>query len=124
MASDDLCMYKDKLLRALIDVICESWRLSKSYRYMIGKYDVLESHKHISRLDWFDARIRETAVNAGLRIVELEGVPYDAGVAATPINIGDFDASDELVIDNVILPTLIDEKGIIVHHGTISLKRK
>ena len=50
--------------------------------------------------------------------------PYDAGMALTPLNIDEFTKDDELVVDYIIEPIIMDAEGNIVKTGTAMLRRK
>ena len=49
-----------------------------------------------------------------------EGV-YDVGIAATPLNLSDFDKDEELLIDQVIEPIVMFQ-GKVVKSGVVLLK--
>ena len=54
--------------------------------------------------------------------MNLEGQPYDTGMAASPINIADFAPDDHLVVDQMVEPVIMGGNGI-VRTGTVMLKR-
>lgn len=58
-----------------------------------------------------------------MKIIDLEGQDYDAGMAVSAINIDDFDESEELYIDQVLSPLIMSEKGI-EQMGTVILGSK
>ena len=66
----------------------------------------------------------EIAESAGLQIVEINhGEPYDTGMAATPLNIGDFKEDEHLLIEQMIEP-IIMEDGSVIKSGTFILGRQ
>ena len=54
--------------------------------------------------------------------MNLEGQAFDAGAAATPLNISDFSPDDVLVVEQMIEPIIMDSVGI-VRTGTVLLAR-
>ena len=64
----------------------------------------------------------ESLTQAELRIVNVEGHPFDPGIAATPLNIDDFDAKDPLVIDQMLEPIIMGKDGL-VKTGTVTLRK-
>ncbi len=59
---------------------------------------------------------------AGFTLVDLEGQRFDAGMAATAINLPDFLTGDELVVDQMLEPVIMNAQGL-VKMGTVLLKR-
>jgi hypothetical protein len=59
---------------------------------------------------------------SGLRIVNVEGHPFDPGMAATPINIEEFDENDSLMVDQMLEPIIMSNEGL-VKTGTVALRK-
>lgn len=76
-----------------------------------------------SQLKWFVKKISGELESSGLKIIDLEGQDYDAGMAVSALNIDDFDESEELYIDQVLSPLIMSEKGI-EQMGTVILGSK
>jgi hypothetical protein len=57
-----------------------------------------------------------------LRIVNVEGAPFDPGMAATPINIDEFKPHDVLVVDQMLEPIIMGPEGIVMT-GTVTLRK-
>ena len=57
-----------------------------------------------------------------IKVVNVEGHPFDPGVAATALNIDEFDAEDRLVVDQMLEPILMGQEGL-VRTGTITLRK-
>jgi hypothetical protein len=105
-----------------IEVIVESWRLTRTFARVLTKLDAGESARFQNQLRFFQKRLEETLARAGLKLVNLEGQPYDTGMAASPINIADFAPDDHLVVDQMVEPVIMGGNGI-VRTGTVMLKR-
>lgn len=57
-----------------------------------------------------------------MRIVNVEGHPFDPGMAATPLNIEKFDAKDALMVDQMLEPIIMGKEGL-VKAGTVTLRK-
>jgi hypothetical protein len=106
----------------LIDVVIESWRFSRTFGRVLSKLDAGEAARYQSQLRFYLKRLDEALANAGLRIVNLEGQPYDTGMAATALNIADFAPEDVLFVEQMVEPVIMGEDGLR-RTGTIMLKR-
>jgi hypothetical protein len=110
--------YKD----AVINLVTESWRFTMVYQRMLTNLDVSEHKKYTSQLRWHVKKLEESLEEGGLRIVNVEGHPYDPGMAATPVNIEDFD-TDELLVVNRMLEPIIMEGTVLVKTGKVTVRR-
>ena len=112
----------DNLRQPFIDVVIESWRFSKLFARVLNKLEASESARYANQLRYFQKRLDDSLAVAGLKIVSLEGQPYDAGMAASPLNIEDFEPDDALIVDQMVEPVLMGPDGI-VKSGTVMLKK-
>jgi len=110
------------LFKSLIDISVESWRFSRLFSRLISKLDAGEGARYTSQYRYYLKRLEETLEGAGLTLVNVEGQPYDPGVAATALNIGDFSADDVLVIEQMIEPIIMGSEGL-VRSGTVMLRK-
>lgn len=85
--------------QSLIDIAVESWRFSRLFGKVVSKLDAGESGRYINQLRYFQKKVEECLESNGFKLVNVEGLPYDAGVAASAINIDDFGADDHLIVD-------------------------
>ncbi len=106
----------------IIKLAVESWRFGKVFEKIVTKLDAGEQSRYISQLRWFSKKVEESLFDAGLRIVNMEGHPFDPGVAATPLNIQEFENNDRLIIEQMIEPIIMGKEGI-VKTGTVILKK-
>jgi hypothetical protein len=108
---------------AIISMAVESWRFSQTFERMVKKLDAGEQNRYVSQLNWFIKKINEALEKVDLKFVELEEHPFDIGMAATALNIEEFDEEkDTLVVDKMIEPTIMGKDGL-VKSGTITLRR-
>ena len=107
---------------AIINMAIESWRFSRVFDRLLIKLDAGEQKRYRSQLRWFIRKIEESLEQVDLRIVDVEGHPFDPGMAATPLNIEDFDSEDSLIVDQMLEPIIMGKDGL-VKTGTVILRR-
>lgn len=106
----------------ILNIAIESWRFSRAFDSVVLKLDTSEQSRHKSQLRWFTKKVDEALDNAELKIVNVEGHSFDPGMAATPLNIEDFEPTDQLVVDQMIEPIIMGKEGL-VKTGTVTLKK-
>ena len=112
----------EKLRTALIDMAVESWRMSRLFSRLVGKLDAGEASKHVNHLRFFEKKLFETLGDAGLKLVNVEGHTYDQGMAATALNVADFGPDEQLIVDQMLAPIIMDTEGLR-KTGTVMLRR-
>ena len=110
------------LTRSVINMAVESWRIGRVFDRMAMKLDAGEQARYKSQFRWFIKKVEEALEDAELRIVNVEGHPFDHGMAATPLNIEEFDANDALMVDQMIEPIIMGKEGL-VKTGTVTLRK-
>jgi hypothetical protein len=108
--------------QSLIDIAIESWRFSKLFGRVITKLDAGEANRYVNQMRYFQKKVEESLNATGLKIVNVEGHPFDPGMAASPLNIEDFEADESLLVDQMIEPIIMGPDGI-KKHGTVMLRR-
>lgn len=111
-----------KIVASLIDLTIDSWRFSRLFGRLLTKLDAGESARYVSQYRYFIKRMEDGLEAAGFRLVNVEGQPYDPGIAATALNLGDFGPTDVLLIDQMIEPIIMGPTGLI-KTGTIMLRK-
>ena len=109
-------------LDAVISVAVEYWRFRQVFDRLLRKLDAGEQNRYESQFRWFTKKVEEALEQADLRIVNVEGHPFDPGMAATPLNIEEFDAKDALVVEQMLEPVIMGKEGII-KIGTVILRK-
>ena len=112
----------NKAADALLDLAVEGWRLARLFSRVLTKLDAGEGARYANQVRYFIKRVEESLEAAGLRLVNLEGQPYDTGLPATALNIEDFAPEDRLYVDQMLEPVIMGEQGI-VKTGTIMLRK-
>ena len=113
---------KQALSQSLLNISVEAWRFGKLFDRLLSKLDAGEQGRYRNQFRWFQKKIDRSLGVAQLRVVNVEGHPYDPGMAATPINIDEFDAQDSLVVDQMLEPILMGPDGVI-KTGTVTLRK-
>lgn len=108
--------------RSVVDLAIESWRFQKLFARALAKLDAGESPRFTNQHRYFIKRIEECLADAGFKLVNIEGQAYDPGAAVTALNVGDFNAEDELVVDQMIEPVVMSKCGLL-RAGTVTLRK-
>ena len=112
----------EHLEQSLIDVAVDSWRFSRLFGKVVSKLDAGESGRYANQLRYFQKKIEESLESSGLKLVNLEGQPYDPGMAASALNVGDFGPDDVLLVDQMVEPIIMGSLGLR-KQGTIMLRK-
>lgn len=122
MSKEDSLQQNNELETAVITMAVESWRFGKTFDRLMKKLDAGEDTRYRGQFRWFLKKVEEGLGQAGLKLVNVEGQPFDPGMAATPLNIEEFEAEDTLVVDQMLEPIIVGDKGL-VRSGTVTLRR-
>ena len=114
---------EQNLQKSLFDIATESWRLKKTFERVLNLLDAKEKQKNLSKLNWFEKKLKDSLEEAGYKFVNFEGQPFATGIPANPINIEDFDSDENLYVKQTIEPTILDKNGVILRTGTIMLDK-
>ena len=112
----------DRLEQSLIDIAVESWRFSRLFGKVVNKLDAGEAGRYLSQLRYFQKKVEDNLASSGLRLVNVEGHPYDPGMAASALNLGDFGPDDVLLVDQMVEPIIMGSDGLR-KQGTVMLKK-
>jgi hypothetical protein len=107
---------------ALLDLAIEGLRLARAFNRVLNKLDAGEGARYANQVRYFEKRVAESLHAAELRLVNLEGQPYDTGLPATALNVEDFSPDDRLVVHQMLEPVIMGPQGI-VKTGTVMLKK-
>jgi len=111
------------LEQSLMDTAVESWRFARLFGRLVSRLDPGEGARYINQFRYFSKRLEENLERAGMRLVNLEGQPYDTGAAATALNITDFGSDDALVVDQMLEPIIMGADGLL-RPGTVTLRKE
>jgi len=110
------------LEQSLTEITVESWRFARLFSRLMEKLDAGDSSRYVNQYRFYLKRLEDSLSQAGMRLVNLEGQPYDAGMAATAINSEDFEQTDQLVVDHMVEPIIMGSEGVL-KTGTLMLKK-
>lgn len=108
--------------KALIDISVEGWRFARVFGRMISKLDAGEAPRYANQARYFLKKIDDGLEGFGLRIVSLDGQPYDPGMAVSALNISDFGPDDILFVEQMVEPVVMGPEGL-VRGGTVMLAK-
>jgi len=122
MDSESTIVSPETLKETVISMAVESWRFGRVFDRLLTKLDAGEHKRYHGQFNWFIKKMEESLDKSGLKIVNVEGHPYDPGIAATPLNIDEFDENDKLIVDQMLEPIIMGNEGL-VKTGTVTLRR-
>jgi hypothetical protein len=118
----NLATSSEHLEQSLIDVAVESWRFSRLFMRAVGKLDAGEAGRYQNQLRYFLKKVDESLESNGLKLVNVEGQPYDAGMAASALNLDEFEPDDVLLVDQMVEPIIMGPTGLR-KEGTVMLRK-
>ena len=89
---------------------------------MMARLDAGEANRYVSQLRYFQRKLDESLETAGLKLVNVEGHPFDAGMAASALNLNDFAPDDNLLVEQMVEPIIMGPEGL-VRTGTVMLRK-
>ena len=107
----------------IIGIAIETWRFRQVFARLLAKLEVDEQQRYKNQLRWYEKKLEEFLVQIGWQIIDVEGQPFDPGMAATPLNIEDFDSEDSLMVDQMLEPIIMGKDGLVIA-GTVILKKE
>ncbi len=108
---------------ALIDLAVDSWKFARLFARVISKLDAGEQSRYANQMRFFQKRVESAADIAGARIVSVEGQPFEPGMAASPLNLEDFQDGDALYVDQMLEPIVMGNDGVL-RTGTMMLRKQ
>jgi len=106
----------------VLSMAVESWRFGRVFDRLLLKLDAGEQQRYASQFRWFLKKVEEALEQADMRIVNVEGHPFDPGMAATPLNIEEFEVNEALVVDQMLEPIIMGKEGL-VKTGIVTLRK-
>jgi hypothetical protein len=113
---------REQLERSLIEMAVESWRFARLFGRLVTKLDAGEGSRYVNQLRYFQKKLEDSLEASGMKIVNVEGQPFDPGMAASAINIGDFGPDDVLLVDQMVEPIIMGAEGLR-KQGTVMLRK-
>lgn len=107
---------------SVLTMAVEAWRFGRVFDRLLGRLEPGDKNRYRNQFNWFMKKVDDSLTQAGLRIVNVEGQVFDPGMAATPLNIEEFEVSEALVVDQMLEPIIMGDEGI-VRTGTVMLRK-
>jgi hypothetical protein len=107
---------------SLIELAVEGWRFSRVFARVIDKLDAGEVGRYAGQYRYFLRKIEESLASSGLMLVNVEGERFDAGMAVSALNLGDFGPDDALLVDQMMEPIIMGPDGLR-RQGTVMLRK-
>src|SRR5581483_4370670 len=107
---------------ALLELAIEGWRIARLFSRVLTKLDAGDGARYANQVRYFTKRVEELLGATGMRLINLEGQPYETGLPAKALNIEDFAPNDSLYVDQMLEPVIIGPQGV-VRTGTIMLRK-
>lgn len=113
-----------RLRELLLSLGLEAWRLLPVLNRVLNKLDAHEQNRFAGNIRWFAKKNESALQEAGYRLLSYEGMPYDSGLPATPLNMDEFPETAKLYIARMVEPVVMDAEGRIVRSGTMILEER
>lgn len=98
---------EEKKFNSVVDLIVESWRLNRFTKNLADHTNDPKIQKRaFNQINRFEKCIQTALDTHNLNIIDFTGTPYETGLPILPINLGDFNVEDKLVIEMMIEPTI------------------
>jgi hypothetical protein len=104
----------------LIDLAVDAWKFARLFERVVARLDAGEQARYINQVRFLLKRIDAAIDSAGARLVSIEGLPFEPGQAATPLNLADFDEGEPLVVAQMLEPIVMGPEGVL-RMGTMLL---
>lgn len=111
-----------RLEQSLIEVAVETWRFSRLFARIVNKLDAGEQGRYANQLRYFQKKVEEQLESAGFKLVSVEGQPFDPGIAASAVNLGDFGPDETLLVEQMVEPIIMGADGL-KRAGTVIVRK-
>ena len=108
--------------KTIIDIAVDSWRFSRIFLRALSKMDEVDASRYMSQLKYYLEKLEQNLETMGVKLVNLEGHPYDSGMAVKALNIEDFSSEDALLIEQMLEPVIMGDEGLL-RQGTVMLQK-
>ena len=112
----------ETLEKSMVDIAVESWRFSRLFIRVLNKLDAGDAARYTNQLRYFQKKVQDSLEANGLRLVDIEGQQYDAGMPAAAVNLADYAPDDVLMVDQMMEPIIMGPEGLR-RQGTVTVKK-
>lgn len=112
---------EQSLRTPLIELAIVCWRTVRLCARVIERLDAGEGARYANQLRFLQRKVSDQMEAAGMAVVSVEGERFDPGIAASAVNLGDFQPEDELLVDHMVEPIIMGPDGVI-REGIVTLR--
>jgi len=115
-----------QLRQSILDIAVEEYRMRDTLASILHSVYPADISRFENRYRYFSKEVEKALNNSGFRIVGAEdfvGKPFDVGMAVKPLNIKSFNTTDELIIEHMIEPVIMDGETV-ARAGLVKVRRK
>lgn len=118
----DVDKIDDKSSQIILELIIESWRFTRLFAKLLTKLDAGESQRYLNQFKYYLNQLDANLEKIDCKLVNLDGQPFNAGMAVSALNIEDFAPDDLLIIEQMIEPIIMGPEGVL-KTGTVILRK-
>ena len=114
-----------KLQESILTIAVEEYRMREVFAHILTKLNPADVPRFENRYRYFSKEVEKALTGSGFRVVGSDcfvGKIFDAGMAVKPLNIKSFNKHDELIIDQMIEPVIMNGDKV-VNIGVAKLRR-
>jgi hypothetical protein len=108
---------------ALIKLTTEYWRLLKLTERTVADMQNEKSTSVAAQLRYSMSRLSTICAEGGLKLISYDREPYVPNLPVTVANSDETEASEDLIVERTVEPTIIAD-GQIVAMGKVFLKKR
>jgi hypothetical protein len=114
-----------KLQESILAIAIEEYRMREVFTNILFKLNPADAPRFENRYRYFSKEVEKALTGSGFRVVGADcfvGKTFDTGMAVKPLNIKSFNKHDELIIDQMIEPVIMNGDKV-VNIGVVKLRR-
>jgi len=114
----------ENLKSCLCKAVVEYWRVIRSYERNLSKIPNLQnSSSAAATIRNSEKKIFSILADAGLKLILCEGQEYSPNLPLTVVNGDEFNSNEDLLVTQMIEPTIMDGNKIISMGKAILIKK-
>lgn len=99
------------------------WRFARAFTRLAANCSADEHVRYDAQWRWFTRTLTESTAVASMKLVSVEGQPFDHGMSVTSLNMDEFESTDQLVVDQMIEPIIMLNDAVF-HTGVVTLRKE
>ena len=102
-----------RTLNSLIQIASELFRFKKVFERVLAQIRIEDQNKYYSQYTWFEKKVLGALQESGLKMVDVRGRMFDPGLPVTAINIDEFGPEEELYVQEMIEPIIMQGDDLV-----------